>query len=485
MTGGRVVELYAGAGGWSEGHRLVTAGAGPRPVGLDNWVSACATAVAAGHLRVCADVATYPTEPFTGGVAGLMASPPCQAFSMAGNRAGETDRPRVHQLVDAYAAGATGPGVGWADPRSHHTAQPVRWVRALQPEWVALEQVPPVLPLWHHIARVLGQWGYSTWCGLLNAADYGVPQTRTRAILIASRARAVAPPPPTHAQFPAEDLFGDRRLPWVSMAQALGMDGVDRPARTVCGNREPRWAFGEGDTSYGTGWTLVGNQMPERAAGGYQTRPDDQPAPTVTAGARSYGWVETEQTCATAAGWVPHLVGTDRPAPTVVANADRWELHSRRDSAGWERDHGERRNRDDTEPAPTLTGEAGRWELLTAGREKVNDRTLPRPVDQPAPMIAFGHSDMRWVAARPATTVLGDPRVAAPGHRDRAGGERQHEESVRITVVQAAVLQSFRPDYPWQGTKTVQFTQVGNAIPPLLAAAVVAAATGRGPGVWW
>ena len=57
-------------------------------------------------------------------------------------------------------------------------------------------------------------------------------------------------------------------------------------------------------------------------------------------------------------------------------------------------------------------------------------------------------------------------------------GDRRGSEAVRLSPEQALVLQSFRSDYPVAGSKTKKFEQIGNAVPPLLAAHVVSMATG-------
>lgn len=209
------MDLFAGPGGWD----VAAAGLGLRVVGLELDADACRTAVAAGHARVRTDVATYPTQALHG-VPGLLASPPCQTYSRGGLQTGPEDLeqlllPAVRHVWHGASPADACPDV--LDPRSSLVLEPVRWVRDLHPAWVALEQVPAVLPLWQALAARMRRAGYSVWTGVLDAADYGVPQHRRRAILLADSRRHAAPPLPTHGR--DAGLWGE---PWRAAADVTG-----------------------------------------------------------------------------------------------------------------------------------------------------------------------------------------------------------------------------------------------------------------------
>lgn len=390
-----IIDLFAGPGGWDQGLAML----GRRDVlGIEWDESACLTAEAAGHQRLRADVAALDPRDYAP-AEGLIASPPCQAWSMAGKRGGEADREHCHRLADRMAAGDDSTEwTEWEDPRSALVCQPVRWVRDICPEWIALEEVPAVASLWEHFARIFRAWGYSVWTGDLCAADYGVPQTRTRRILIASHVRTVAPPPPTHAQHPGgADLFGGTgRKPWVSMAEALG------------------WGF------------------------------DDEPSCTVSSGGAATGGAEPFANAGYRRRLAAHMA--DNPAPTIVTT---------------------RRSKDGLilgRQLPPGEGEnVGGWGWLR-GSNQAN--AAVRAPHEPAPTMLFGHcpNDVSWYPSEEAAKPR-QPMSAA--ERDGVG--------VRITVQEAGILQSFPADHPWQGARTKQYEQVGNAVPPLLAAHILQA----------
>ena len=323
-----VIDLFAGLGGWDHAAREL----GLDPLGIEWNADACATREAVGLRTLQADIAALDPADFAP-CEGLIASPPCQDFSVAGKGAGrDGDR---GQLVDEV----------------------MRWTDALRPRWVACEQVPPVLPIWREFAHRMEGWGYRTWCGLLSSERYGVPQTRQRAILMASLDGPVTPPAPTHQEYrhgePARrevGLFGDLE-PWVSMAEALGWGMTERPGMCLA----------PGKTGDGRAWGSDTHGSAQRA-----------------------------------------LVERDRGAA-----------------------------------------------------------------------IAKGV----WTFTRPAYTITGMDGVRAGGvvgPSEGQGYQKQRENAIRLTLPEGLILQGFPPDYPVQGTKTAQWLQVGNAIPPPLAKAILA-----------
>ena len=223
------LELFAGPGGMSEG--LAMAGF-TDVIGLDNDEAACATATAAGHSRVLTDLLTE--QPGSGRVNLLHASPPCPGFSIAGKGEGRKDLGLLRIALRAMSLASKDDTRARLVERLHEKANdarsalslvPMRWIMAREPESITLEQVPAVLPLWEAYADVLRDLGYHAWAGYLHAEQYGVPQTRKRAVLIASRTREVTMPTPTHSRYYSRtpDRLDEGAQKWVSMAEALGL----------------------------------------------------------------------------------------------------------------------------------------------------------------------------------------------------------------------------------------------------------------------
>ena len=415
---GVIRDDFAGPGGWSQGLRLLNLS--DEEVGVEFNKAAVDTARAAGFKRWLVDVTSDAVRNYAWGPIRLyIASPPCQTFSMAGKGAGREHMTNILRAVDGVAAGwlpedaVAALGDEQLDERTVLVLEPMRVIVAHRPRNVALEQVPPVLPVWERYAERLREQGYSVWTGLLHAEQYGVPQTRKRAVLIASLDREVAPPTPTHSRYypRSPERLDDGVAPWVSMAQALGW--VDEVTLR---------------SNYGTGGDPAARG--ERSGG--------EPAPTITSKAGRNKWLR-------------HNAGhRDRPRDPetgrqIVRDADGGDYYLRFPT---------------DRPAPTITSG-----ISGAGWDD-----------------AVSQDGVRWVPDAPNggdTSSFAPEIVAAPGYRKAGDGPRQSQPgSLRVTVQEAGVLQSFPAAYPWQGSKTKQFEQVGNAVPPLLAAAVIAAVLG-------
>ena len=217
-------DLFAGMGGWSTGLRAL----GFRDLGVAASDPDCrATRRVAGHHTLQGDVRDYAPAQLPP-AAGLIGSPPCTTFSKAGKGSGRRNLDAVTLAVKATAARQAPDTSYYDDPRTGLVVEPLRWVvQALDADepyqWIALEQVRSVLPIWQAYAEVLRTEGYRVVTGSVNAEQYGVPQTRVRAVLLAHLDRAVSLPVPTHSRFYVKDRTRlDAGVPrWVSMAEAL------------------------------------------------------------------------------------------------------------------------------------------------------------------------------------------------------------------------------------------------------------------------
>lgn len=202
------LSLFAGAGGSCLGLKR----AGLDVVASIEWnADAFASLQANGLVALQADLFGFDYSRFChDGIDLIEGGPPCQPFSVAGSHRGVFD-PRD--------------GI----PAFH------RALEELRPHTFIMENVRGLTFKKHqpYLAETVERFerlGYSVEWRLLNAADYGVPQTRVRLFIVGSLDGMPKWPEPTHAGR------------WITMAKALGWTEPGdswpyrMPATTIAGD---------------------------------------------------------------------------------------------------------------------------------------------------------------------------------------------------------------------------------------------------------
>ncbi len=167
------IDLFCGAGGFSEG--LYQAGIQTR-IAVDFDEQAIHT-FSHNHPKVrtiCADIAKLnpknllaKAELEKGELDLIVGGPPCQGFSLAGSR-----------LPD--------------DPKNKLVLEYKKIVKGVMPKFFIFENVPGIMSMEsgkvvEALCNEFRELGYALSVEVINAADYGVPQSRPRFIMIGSR----------------------------------------------------------------------------------------------------------------------------------------------------------------------------------------------------------------------------------------------------------------------------------------------------------
>lgn len=222
----KIVDLFAGPGGLDVAARWLDIPA----VGIEWDKGACETRLAEGLDTREHDVRAFKPSNFEDATV-LTGGPPCQTYTVAGQGAGRRALEDVLRFAKRMAGGedVTAELANLDDVRTGLVLEPLWWAleakKAGHPyRVIVLEQVPAVLPVWEAMKKILEKVGYSAGCGVLHAEEYGVPQTRRRAVLVARLDGVASLPKATHRRFrknvPRE--AGDpTKLPWVTMGDAL------------------------------------------------------------------------------------------------------------------------------------------------------------------------------------------------------------------------------------------------------------------------
>ncbi|BEP13288.1 DNA cytosine methyltransferase [Acidothermaceae bacterium B102] len=190
-----LIDLFAGCGGMTSGF---TADGLFTPVQAVEWNLHAAATYAANYGEshtIWGDISKIANEDIRQADV-VIGGPPCQGFSNLGSK-------------DVN------------DPRNKLWREYLRFVQVAQPKVFVIENVARFMAS-SEFALLLEEEAhgllrdYTLTYAVLNAADYGVPQRRQRAIVIGSRIGKIEMPTATHSQSGEEG-----RLPWATVRSAI------------------------------------------------------------------------------------------------------------------------------------------------------------------------------------------------------------------------------------------------------------------------
>lgn len=496
----QAIELFCGAGGVALGLQR----AGLDVVRhFDCDADAVATMRAAGYKDVVEEYVQYLELADLLEVLLWWASPPCPAWSSAGKRRGAADGRNGYP----------------------HLFRALGLMRKL-PRWLLIEQVEGITFHKRDCPTRRGRTGDPNACpacylsgvilptlrkffpvvrgAVLDSADYGVPQTRSRFITVCGPEK-VPWPVPTHSAT-ALDRAKETGAYWRAVEDGslyegelkIGEDGC-RPFRTM---RQvlPALRLPEG-------FAIGGGRHPG-AAGEQRVYAEltDRPSTTISAqdGGSAGNLGPFVCLSGTRGGKGPVEMSADRPAPTISTAGDVYELRKKpgRSSRPVQIDRPspsvstagddiliERRSPIDgqlqypdsdawhrvsqpDEPARAIGSKGNASVSFRDDRGNLfyvrglgRSASEPERLDQPSPTVA--------------TTEEKGTRASEASDFDFNGGPDRASDAAflavgrrRLEPSECAILQDFPPDWPFQGNKGSVYAQIGNACPATLAEVV-------------
>lgn len=378
----------------------------------------------------------------------VIGGPPCQAFA----RVGRSKLREIEAHPEAFRQ----------DPRAKLYAPYLKYVKSCRPVAILMENVPDVMNFGGHnvpeeVCEVLEELGYVCAYTLLNAAFYGVPQTRERMFLIAYHreiAETVSFPEPTHWIDLPPGYEGSRQV----ALKLLSKGGLFENAHSYIAppeateNLRPAVTAAEAirDLPKIDARELVRKNELKRGARRFEQLARYDGRRTVSAYADAMkSWPGFEA----GKGVYDHVIRylpRDYPLFARMEEGDQYpEAHALA-------------LRMLDEKLSELANKGIRIKTGSAAYEELKNSIVP-----PYDASKFPNKWRKISRDQPVRTVM--------AHLSKDGYSHIHYDNTQartISVREAARLQSFPDGFVFAGAMNEAFRQIGNAVPPLMAKAI-------------